>query len=210
MVLPPPPADPDPQLTRLSPNTRLYRVHPASYRANQFNPNRGPVRPGRFHPFTDALGQPVATLYAADAVDGALSETLFHNVVGGGGRILRSRLRGLKLSCVIARDELILADLRGHGLRRLGSMRQQLLETNAHDYPQTVRWAQALHRCNPAIHGLIWISRQFDRASALVLFGDRVDPARLHVEVDALTLDSGSGYKEVQRIATEARIAIIG
>ena len=58
-------------------------------------------------------------------------------------------------------------------------------------------------------YGLLWISRQFDQASAVVLFGDRVSPAALRVKQGPLPLDSGAGYREVQRIASEARIAII-
>jgi len=207
--LPDPPAELDPKLTRLSAGARLYRVHPANYRASQFNPNRELQRGGRFHPFTDVQGLPVPTLYAADAIDGALSETVFHHVAGGGGRLLRSRLRGLVLSALLTRDELLLVDLSGHGLRRLGLSRAQLLETDASDYLRTAQWAQALHRCNGAIQGLMWISRQFDRSTAMVFFGDRIDPAALQVELEALPLDRGAGYREVQRIATEARIAII-
>lgn len=208
-TLPLPPVDLDPKLTRLASGTRLYRVHPAHFQGGQFNLNRETTRRGRFHPFTDAQDQVVPTLYAADAIDGALSETVFHNVPGGGGRILRSRLRDLELSCLINRSELLMADLRGHGLRRLGLIRRQLLESDACDYSLTACWAQALHRCNPAIQGLMWISRQFDQATAFVLFGDRMDSALFQVEPDVLALDHGVGYKEVQRIAAEARIAIV-
>ena len=209
MTVPPPPAKLDPKLTRLAAGSSLYRVHPARFRANQFNPNRASTQRGRFHLFTDVQELPVPTLYAADTVDGALSETVFHNVPGGGGRILRSRLQGLELSRLLTRDELLVVELRGHGLRRLGLTRPQLLETDASTYPDTACWAQALHRCNPDIQGLLWISRQFDQTSAVVLFGDRVSPTALRVQQKALALDSGTGFKEVQRIASEARIAII-
>ncbi len=55
----------------------------------------------------------------------------------------------------------------------------------------------------------MWISRQFDQATAFVFFGDRMDSALFQVEPDVLALDRGVGYKEVQRIAAEARIAIV-
>ncbi len=102
-ALPGPPVDFDLKLTGSASGTRLYRVHPAHFQGGEFNPNREATRRGRFHPFTDAQGQAVPTLYAADAIDGALSETVFHNVPGSGGRILRSRLRDLELSCLINR-----------------------------------------------------------------------------------------------------------
>ncbi len=58
----------------------LFRVYTSAYGATEFNPVSGH---GRFHPFVDITGQSVSTLYGAMSVDGALSETVFHDIPMG-------------------------------------------------------------------------------------------------------------------------------
>lgn len=186
----------------------VYRVHSVRFAPVMFNPGYGR---GRFHPFTDAQGRFVPTLYGADHRDGALSEAVFRGVpmVGKLRGIRRKVLESIVLSVLAAKRNLQLIDLRGHGLRRIGLQRNQLLETEADSYLCTATWAQALHRCNNAADGLIWVSRQFDTASVMVLFGDRLSSNELEVLRESISLYRGSGFDDVQQAAEEAGIAIL-
>lgn len=185
----------------------LIRCHRSDYGATEFNPGSHQKR-GRFSPFPDQEGRLVPFLYAADSEDGALSESVFHDIpVRGEGRtILRAQLRTLLLSTVAPRRDLTLVQLYGHGLRRLQISRAELIESEADQYERTVAWAQALHANLPRIDGLIWMSRQYDSARALILFGDRLDRGDLEVIEAPVPLYSGLGLEKVQRAADRADI----
>jgi len=152
----------------------------------------------------------VPAIYGASDFDGALSETLFHDVpVEGGLRALQhSVLRPLLASVVTVRRPLKLAQLHGFGLGRLGLRRAELIESDADSYPATVLWAAALHAAPERFDGLVWISRQHDTSRALVLFGDRVDRRDLELQEPPLPLYLGSGYERVLEAADKAGIAV--
>ena len=75
-------------------------------------------------------------------------------------------------------------------------------------YVQTRMWAEAIHRDAP-VDGLIWVSRQNDRALAILLFGDRIGQSDLDVLVDSIPLDRGTGWNYVLQSAEEADITIV-
>ena len=202
---PPPAATFDPATTTWSAGRRLYRVHDVAP-ANAFNPGHGR---GRFHPVRDGRGESIPTLYAADEIDGALSETVFRGVRGSGGRLHRADLESLYLSRLVLEVDLRLVDLTGLALRRLGLTRGQLLEAPERLYRATARWAEALHEADPNAHGLQWVSRQCDTARAGVLFGDRVDPSRLRPEGPAEPLRAGTGFRRVCDAAGRANIVVV-
>lgn len=185
----------------------FVRCHNVRFGATEFNPGVGE---GRFHPFEDGRGARVPTLYAAEDLEGALSETVFHNVPvrGPEKKIGRFALQSIVASTLACNRDLILAQLFGLGLHRLGISRRELIETEADQYPRTVAWARALHTDNERIDGLIWVSRQNDSTRSLILFGDRVPSSRLRVTGPILPLDRGPGYDEVYRVAEQARILI--
>src|SRR5262245_61741020 len=82
----------EPLLRRRQNGTPLIRCHDVRFGATEFNPGLGA---GRFHPFEDARsGNPVPVLYAAGDLDGALSETVFHDVAvrGAGKKVERFML----------------------------------------------------------------------------------------------------------------------
>ncbi len=184
----------------------LYRVHPDRRSPHAFNPGTGGDR-GRFHPLRNASGRLVPTLYAADSIDGALSETVLHSVFAG-GVILRSRLEGQCLTRIELTRDILVADLSGHGLRRLGLTRGQLLDCGASHYAETARWAEAIHRSDDSLHGMVWVSRQFDTATALLAFGDRLQDCDVRCG-PSRPLDGGRGYRLVQDAAAAAAIAIV-
>lgn len=182
--------------------------------ATEFNPGLGI---GRFHPFEDGTGYRVPVLYGADTFDGVLSETVFHGVgVGGRGsmeghsRVVRhSSLRPLVVSTLSPRRALVLVQLHGHGLRRLGVDRSVLIDSDADAYESTVLWARAFHRVHRRLDGLIWVSRQHDTSRAVVLFGDRVDRRDLEVAEAPLPLFLGVGLERAQAAAEAAGITIV-
>jgi len=184
------------------------RCHDSRFGATEFNPGVGR---GRFHPFRTAAGETVPTLYGAASLNGALSETVFHElpIRGPFRTILRPGLKPMLVSTVVAVRELRLAQLHGFGLRRLGISRAELIESDPARHGETVRWAQALHACNDRIDGLVWVSRQYDTAFALVLFGDRVVRKDLKVTEPPLPLYVGSGFDGVQEAAEQAGITVL-
>lgn len=209
--LPAPPDDPstlDPLIAIWPAGQSLCRVHATKRAANAFNPGFGQ---GRFHPFHKQAGRMVPTLYASDQIDGALSETVFRGIpsVGSLRGIRKQNLAGLVLSTLRPTRDLRLADLRGHGLRRLGLQRNQLLETEASHYQQSAAWAGALHRADTTLDGLIWVSRQFDTATVMVLFGDRVKRRSLVAEKPALDLYRGRGLQQVLLSAESANLVVL-
>ena len=202
---PPPASNLDPATTTWSVGRRLYRVHDAAS-ADAFNPGHGR---GRFHPLRDRRGKSIPTLYAADEIDGALSETVFRGVRGPGGRIHRADLEPLRLSRLVLEADLRLVDLTGLALRRLGLTRGQLLEAPERLWRKTARWGEVLHEARPSAHGLVWISRQCDTARAVVLFGDRVDEPCLGRDGPVETLHGGSGFRRVCEAAGRANIVVV-
>jgi len=153
----------------------------------------------------------VPTLYGSNTLDGALSETVFHDVpVRGAFRAVRQGdLTPLMISTLAPKRDLRLAQLHGHGLRRLGLRRSQLLDSEADRYPRTRPWARALHGADSELDGLIWVSRQHDTSRALVLFGDRVERGDLQVVEPPLPLAWGPGLERVQGSAEKAGILVI-
>jgi hypothetical protein len=109
-------------------------------------------------------------------------ETLFHDVPFAPGfkNYDKRQCAGQTHSILLPTAALKLADLSNVALRKLGVPRAQLIDTEKDRYPITRKWAAAIHLQPPQLQGLVWVSRQDDRARALMLFGDRV-PAGLLV-----------------------------
>ena len=155
-------------------DTLIHRIHLNAYASNAFNPGvRGNAR---FSPIRDVHGNSIPTLYGGTTFDCAAMETVFHDIPFTTG--LKTFDKSLKLSGQVysqlhPRRDLALADLSNTTLRKLGIARHQLIDTEKDIYPQTRVWAEAIHRFCPTLDGLSWVSRQDDRARALMLFGDR-------------------------------------
>lgn len=182
------------------------RCHDSSFGATDLNPGFGH---GRFHPFKDPKGRIVPTLYGSSTLEGALSESIFHNVPLHGPlrSIRRSVLRPMQISTLAPRRDLRLIQLHDFGLRRLGISRVELIE--AEDYPSTVAWAAAFHAWSGEVDGLVWVSRMHDTAFALVLFGDRVARTDLEIVEPPLAIFLGEGFSRVEDAAERAKITIL-
>lgn len=206
---PPPPDLLKPLLFTWKKDRLLVRCHNVRFGPTSFNPGLGS---GRFHPFQDDHGKLVPILYAAEHPDGALAETVFHDVPARGPakRIRRSILNSLVLSAVSPSRDLNLAQLFGFGLRRLGVTRRELIEASRKQYPRTTAWARALCLSDKKIDGLVWVSRQNDGVRSVVLFEDRVPSSALRSVGGSLPLHDGPGYDLVRAAADRAGILIVG
>lgn len=74
---PRPPSKNSPKLVALGVGA-LWRVHPASYRATEFNPSE--TGDARFSPIQRRDGTTIPVLYGASTLAGAIMETVFHDV----------------------------------------------------------------------------------------------------------------------------------
>jgi hypothetical protein len=151
--------------------------------ARDFNPGLGA---GRFHPFVDARGNAVPTLYGGADFETAVFETLLRDLYPG-SMIARSELGGYARSIIAPRRDLRLINLYPSGLKRLGVSARHLLQGGASTYSTTVQWAQALHQASGA-DGMIWRSRQLPGHDALTLWGDRLVRGDLRTIADATSL----------------------
>src|SRR6185436_4387604 len=141
----------------------LIRVFNHGYAPDAFNPGSGGGVRGRFHFFNDSAGSVVPAMYGSDREDGAIAETVFHDVpVRAAARVvLQSRLATLSIATLAPRRDLRLVELLGFGLQRLQVRADELTSTESAEYPDTVRWAQAIHASFTDVDGLVWMSRQF-------------------------------------------------
>ena len=181
---PHPPSKNSPKLVSLGVGA-LWRVHPASYRATEFNPSKSGN--ARFSPIRRPDGAIIPVLYGASTLAGAIMETVFHDVpTPPGGYILDIedlREQDLVVSRVRPKRRLQAVDLSTKGLKPLGLQRTDLIDTPVTAYSLTRGWGEWLHGATSA-RGLLWTSRQDDAARAVALFGDRLPESALKVEVD--------------------------
>ena len=212
--VPPFPSDADPLIRVWPAGKDIVRVG-AVYDA--VDSSRGfwvgaPARPGRFHPFTPT-GAPgaVPVLYGSDRLAGAISETVFHDVpVRGIKHVPRATLRRKLVITLTTTRDLRVADLTGYGLRRLGATRAEIIDSDPRSYPHTARWAHGLHAHREHLDGIQWVSRQYDTALALILFGDRVRETELDIAPTRIPkpLALGLGFDDVQDLADRDDITI--
>ncbi|MBR0800748.1 RES family NAD+ phosphorylase [Bradyrhizobium jicamae] len=171
----------------------IHRIHPKAYGSSQFNP--GPHGSARFSPIKASSGANIPTIYGGTAFECAAMETVFHDVpfVAGLKTFDKQNLASHVYSQVTPKRDLKLVDLSVTALKRLGIQRSQLIDTENDEYPNTRKWGEAIHASCSHAEGLCWVSRQDDRALAIVIFGDRVAAADLSsvgAPLDLLKVDA--------------------
>jgi hypothetical protein len=153
----------------------------------------------------------MGTMYAAEDDAGAIAETVFRSIPVGAGlkRLSRARLAPVLMSTLACGRPLRLTSLHGHGPRRIGSTRAQLIDSEPVDYPVLTGWGQAFHDCPAAPDGVVWRARHYDDSYAFLLFGDRVRRRELRVVVPPLPLAVGRELERVLELAEQANITIL-
>jgi RES domain len=207
VAVPHPPAPLDPLLETWAAGRIIVRCHGPAYHERQFNDT---THLARFRPLMSG-DSVVPTVYGAENLMGAVSETVFHDVPvrGPNRRILRSQLEQWVWAEVAPTRDLRLVALHGAGLRRLQVTRAELIECDAAHYAETVPWSDALHDVPARPDGLCWRSRQHDDSLALMLFGTRVSESDLVVVRPADSLARNPGGAVIYEFADAADIAII-
>jgi hypothetical protein len=157
----------------------IHRIHLKIYGSSEFNP--GPKGNARFSPIRASDRASIPTFYGGTTFDCAAMETVFHDVPFAAGlkTFDKQKLVDQVYSQVTPKRDFNLVDLSTTTLRKLGVQRNELIDTEKDKYPDTRKWAEAIHAACSDAEGLCWISRQDDRAIAIVLFGDRVASADL-------------------------------
>jgi RES domain len=202
----------DPLLTTWEAGKEFHRCYEVSWRPWDFYAGDDEHR-GRFHPFVpDGDTEPLPVLYGAGDFDGAVFESVFHDVpIRGVRRVPRAKLLHRLVTTLIPTRDLTLVDLTSDGLRRLELAPEELTTCGAPHYPQTAAWARALHAHPHRVDGLLWVSRPRNTSQALVLFGDRVSVSDLALAPKVpLTLGAGAGLDAVCAAANRVGITITG
>jgi len=139
-------------------------------------------------------------------------ETVFHDVPFAPGfkSFDKRKLVGQIHSVLLSATDLVLADFSNVALRKLGVPRAQLIDTEKDCYPETRKWAEAIHARAAKIQGLCWASRQDDRALAIILFGDRIAAKTLipHGSSRELLKDT-SAYAELLVLADRIGVSVV-
>jgi hypothetical protein len=183
----------------------LHRIHRPALTAGSFNPCKG--GPSRFAPLRQTSGVCVPTLYAGSDLTSALHESIFHDVpMRGAKRIRDSRLDEFVYSILVPTADLRLADLTSAGLMKMDAPRS-LTECEPDGYPETVHWAQSIHRDHRALAGLLWVSRRYNEGRAMVLFGDRIAKGTLQLQHGPIPLRYLE--TEIDNIAARCDIDIV-
>lgn len=189
----------------------IHRIHPAIYAADQFNP--GPKGNARFSPIFDAEGNGIPTIYGGTTFDCAAMETVFHDVPFAAGlkTHAKRKLKQHHHSQILSTADLVLAELTGTALRNLGITRGELIDSEKDIYPQTRAWAEAIHARCKDVQGLYWISRQDDRAVAIILFGDRLGATPLTVHAPSVDIvKDAATYADILKLAARIGVKVSG
>jgi hypothetical protein len=173
-----PPAKASPKIRNVPPR-QWWRVHPFDAATGKYAPttfNNSGKANARFSPLLDAGGLVVPSIYAADSLEGALMESVLHNVpfpsTGYQHDFRLDRLSTYHVSQISTTQTLSLVDLTTPGLQAMGLLPSDLFESNKRDYPRTRQWAAWFRAQCPAAHGLYWISRRYNEAAVMVLWAD--------------------------------------
>jgi len=161
----------------------------------------------------DRDGDPVPLWYGAGDDEGAVFESVFHDVPfdSPDPRVLRPSFATRVLSPARTARPLDLIDLTSAGLRRVHLARADLIESDAARYPWTRDRAVELRAAAVWAHGMVWVARQHDRSLAFILFGDRLPAGALEEDPGGggpVPLGAGAGLELVETLANRAGIAI--
>jgi len=208
--------------TPLKKGTLLVRCHKGGHPANSFNPNTGkhifiPEEGARFNPFPGAPAANISTLYAADLLEAAALESIFHDVEHiPSPTYPRSRLAEWSYSELELTRDLVLFELVNPKLRQLSvpgrahSIEEtELIHTPPSEYPHTRTWAQSLHAAITTLDGLAWRPRLGGTGTSYVFFGDRFKGGDLRLHSAAIPVASGAGFAKIFEIARRASITIV-
>lgn len=210
MPVPPPPVPWTTPGTHSWPAAKtIRRVYDHSLGSTESNPTDVSRR---FRPVF-AEGSVVPTIYGSDEEDGAICETVFHDVSlsDPAPSILRAALLPLVLSPISPQRELKLAALTDPHIKALKVTHADLIETDAAQYSETVPWAQAIYDDSAGFDGIVWHSRQHHGTLTTLLWANRVDrfgDLAADPTTPPLPLYHGYGFAKVAAVASAMNVTI--
>lgn len=192
----------------LAAGSLLVRLHSPDFDGTACNPCRGD--PTRFAPLTRPDGACLPTLYAADSLEAAVHESIFHDLDHDlpNKFIRKSKVTSRAISWIEVTQDLKVVRLNEPDLNRLRMTRTDLIDTPRSAYPATARWAEAFHRNKPKTAGLAWTSRRCDPDAAYVFFEDRLPTGALRVDRTVKIAESAPDFAEIRAIGRRAGITI--
>ena len=198
----------EPNVVTLNAGALVHRVHDRNYGANAFNPCKG--SPTRFAPVYDEEGECVPSLYAAETLEAAIHETIFHDVPvkAKSKTVPRTLVQSRAHARLEVLRDLRLVSLRGPDLRRWRIGRNSLIATSPKLYSETARWASAIHHQFPDAQGLFWTSNQCDPDTAYLFFGNRVAPEDFRTLYASDGLVDPTLLSDVRQAGLRCRITI--
>lgn len=176
--------------------TILHRVHKDIYASNGFNDSA--AGNARFSPIHNSAGV-IPTMYAATTFEGALMETIFHDVPYAPGfkPVDIAKLEGQLHAILITRQELNMVDLGTKALKKAGVAHKDLIQSEKCDYDYSRGIAEQIHREVISAQGLYWTSRQDDDAKAAVFFADRIPAGVIDLNGYPEYLNNGEPFDAV-------------
>ncbi len=198
----------EPNVVTLNAGALVHRVHDRNYGANAFNPCKG--SPTRFAPVYDEEGECVPSLYAAETLEAAIHETIFHDVPvkAKSKTVPRTLVQSRAHARLEVLRDLRLVSLRGPDLRRWRIGWNSLIATSPKLYSETARWASAIHHQFPDAQGLLWTSNQCDPDTAYLFFGNRVAPEDFRTLYASDGLVDPTLLSDVRQAGLRCRITI--
>jgi hypothetical protein len=198
---------PKPAVRTWRAGTTIWRVFDHGYGSAQYNAS-GVQR--RFRPVYEG-GEIVPTIYGSDAHDGALCETVFHDLdlTSPAPSILRATLLTQLIAPVVSTMDLRLAALTDPEIKRLRVTHGELIDTDAAEYPATVAWGQALYDHPARFDGIVWNSRQHVATLSVVLWSSRAGTVEAGASAAPEPLFFGPGYERVERLANAMDVTVI-
>lgn len=187
----------------------LDRIHPRQYGSTQFN--RGGAGNARFSPIHNEKGDVIATIYAATSLEAAAMETAFHDVPIEPGikNVVTDTIEHLVHSKITLTADLVVGDLTGLGLRRIGLKHAEIIGSDPNGYPHSRRIAEEIHKQHDDLHGIAWISKQHGSETAYVFFEDRIADGTLKAIGDPAPLLKGETLGKVLDLAERINVNLV-
>jgi hypothetical protein len=139
----------------------------------------------RFSPLMDARGDPVPTYYLASTIEGAIMESVLHDVsLHPPGTFEKAQLVHYYLVHLRFPDALRFVNLHTPYLPKLGITRNQLVDSSPRHYDETREWARTAYLRCPNAQAIGYGSRRDDSARCLMLFGNRLPAAKFMIMSD--------------------------
>ena len=197
----------------LAKGAELHRIHPAAYKAEQFNPKD--TGDARFSPICDAGGAIIPTIYAAQTFPCATCEIILRcpdtpptdpkTGLPTFQIVYPADFKAYNHSVVRTTAELNLVDLTNAGQRKVGVNHNALLAGPRSTYPATRAWAERIYAVCPNAHGMYYSSVQFGPDFAILLFGDRAGANILEPVVTRSVADA-TCHGEIRAVAQSLSI----